>query len=198
MCNQDKNTYSNPEGLVQLMVFQTPYCSPADIDSWLLAAVAEALGGGPCYSQLARTLVTEPLGIALGQPQDVRCYSHPARASLAPASPASAASGSQQEVLTPVSGLVLTAQGAAKLLGALVPGLGGAVAAPRSPASAVASEGSSTPRGGGPRVAPAPMPAADAGSAGHRQPGSVLTSSSLQQMYDVHFVDTVKVCRDVQ
>ena len=174
-------------------LFVPLYRSPADIDTWLLAAVAETLGGGACYSQLARTLVTEPLGIALGQPQDVRCYSHPARASVAPASHVSA-SGSQQEALTPVSGLVLTAQGAAKLLGALVPLLGGAVAAPRSPASAAASEGPSTPRGGGPRVAQVPASAAEAGSAGHRQPGSVLTSSLLQQMYDVHFVDTVKVC----
>lgn len=142
--------------------------------------MAEALGGGACYSQLARTLVTEPLGIALGQQQDVRCYSHPARASPAPA-PAS----SGQEALTPVSGLVLTAQGAAKLLGALVPL--GTVPAPRSPAPA--SEGALTPRG---RGSPAPS---DAAVAGLRQPGSVLTSSSLQQMYHVHFVDTAKVRR---
>jgi hypothetical protein len=114
----------------------------------------------------------EPLGITLGLAQDVRCYSpvsHPPRAASPPFTP-----GGSQPELSPVAGLVLTAQGAAKLLEALVPAAAG-TGAPASPAGS-----SSTPRGGG-------------GAETERQKGSVLSCSLLQQMCSVHFVDPAKV-----
>ena len=91
----------------------------SDLDAWVLAAVAESLhrgGGGEggaeggasnvSYSQLARDLVIEPLGITLGLPQDVRAYH--SKGQLAPA----AAQQYDAPALTPVGGLILTPNGA--------------------------------------------------------------------------------------
>ena len=88
---------------------------------WLLAAVAEVLAGdGRSYHQLAHDLVLTPLGITLGRRTPL---GEGTAANVSPgttASPTAAAaalgqsSGDGDDSLTPVGGLVLTAQGAAR------------------------------------------------------------------------------------
>ena len=98
-------------------------CSPSELNVWLLAAVAEVLGGdGRSYRQLAHDLVLTPLGIALGRRtplgEGTAANVGPGTTTASPAAAAAAlgqSSGDGDDPLTPIGGLVLTAQGAARL-----------------------------------------------------------------------------------
>ncbi|KAG1655931.1 hypothetical protein FOA52_000898 [Chlamydomonas sp. UWO 241] len=156
---------------------------PSEVDVMLLAAVAEKLGGGPHYPVLARARVLDPLGIPLGSPHDVSCYSV-GSGTWRPAGVPQAEPGAA-EALSPLGGLVLTADGAARLLAALLPppekgdkGGGGGADAPAASASAAGAGAAGGKRAKG-----------NGGGGGEGGGGGVVSTALLLRLTEVHFVD---------
>lgn len=93
-------------------------CRPSHIDVLLLAAVAEQLEGGTPYHVLSSKHILHPLGVTVGSKHDARCYSHDGACGSA----FQQSEGATDELaelagdadgggaLTPLSGLVLTAE----------------------------------------------------------------------------------------